>query len=125
MDNLTTLYTVALPDETARVGMITRHIQAAPAPLNTANVQRLADATAQFSGADLKRTTEDAKALYAFDRVGGSVKPVSEYFVHAAEVVRASKVKYAEAEARANAARPARPVWFNPFSASEAAGDAS
>ena len=86
-------------------------------PLNEADVDRIVASTKEFTGADLKRTVEDGKALYAFDRVSG--KPVTDitgYYCAAAESVRTSKQKYAEAAARANAAHPSRPAWFNPYS---------
>jgi AAA+ superfamily predicted ATPase len=106
-----------LPDESARAGILERHIGATPTPLSEANVERIVESTDGFTGADLKRTVEDAKALYAFDRVAGSgVKDATEYYLAAAQTVRASKEKYLEAEARANASRPSRPVWFNPDS---------
>lgn len=37
-------------------------------------------------------------------------------YIAAAKTVGANKEKYAEAEARANATRPERPVWFHPYS---------
>jgi cytidylate kinase len=106
-----------LPDDSARASILAQHLAAAPAPFQDADMPRLAAATEGFTGADLKRTVEDGKALYAFDLVAGlPAKPISDYFHGAADAVRASKVKYAEAEARANANRPSRPVWFNPYS---------
>src|SRR5687768_10811445 len=95
-----------LPDESARSGILAQHLRAAPKPLDQANVPQIVNATAEFTGADLKRTVEDGKSLCAFDLVSGApLKPVSEYFVDAALAVRTSKEKYAEAEARANANR--------------------
>jgi transitional endoplasmic reticulum ATPase len=106
-----------LPDDAARSAILSQHLSAAPAPLCDALIPSIVDATAEFTGADLKRTVEDGKALYAFDLVSSAaVEPVTAYFVRAAESVRASKEKYAQAEARANANRPTRPVWFNPYS---------
>ena len=113
-----------LPDEAARAGILERHLAASPAPLCEAHIPLLLDATEEFTGADLKRTVEDAKALYAFDRAGGhAIKPITEYFRQAATTVRASKERYAAAEARANATRPTRPVWFNPYSHTFGDGD--
>ncbi|MCA9073022.1 MAG: ATP-binding protein, partial [Planctomycetaceae bacterium] len=106
-----------LPDESARSAILQQHIETAPAPLNGAEISQIVQATDGFTGADLKRTLEDGKALYAFDRVAGvEIKPATEYYVAAAETVGANKDKYMEAEARANASRPTRPVWFNPYS---------
>ena len=39
----------------------------------------------------------------------------SEYFLEAMDAVRASKAKYAEAEAHASAVRPIRPSYFYPY----------
>ena len=88
--------------------------------MNSVDVSQIVASTEGFTGADLKRTVEDGKALYAFDRVAGNgVKDVTDYYLAAAQTVREGKEKYAEAEARANATRPTRPVWFNPYSHSE------
>ena len=106
-----------LPDDEARADILQQHLAGLPAPLCDALVPDVVAATDSFTGADLRRLVEDAKALYAFDLV--NIQPtenVTRYFVAAADTVRASKQKYAEAEARANANRPTRPVWFNPYS---------
>ena len=82
------------------------HFGPAPPPLNDADVERMVESTQDFTGADLKRTFEDGKALYAFDRVAGKrMKGVTDYFLTAAATVRVSKEKYAAAASRANAAR--------------------
>lgn len=106
-----------LPDEAARAAIVEQHLVVAPPPLNDADVAQIASTTDGFTGADLKRTVEDGKALYAFARVSGTDhKSVTDYYVAAAEAVRTSKQKYEEAVTRANAARPSRPAWFNPYS---------
>jgi transitional endoplasmic reticulum ATPase len=106
-----------LPDENARAEIVQQHLKSLPGPLCDANVPQVVSATETFTGADLRRLVEDAKALYAFDLVtNGSTQEVTQYFVKAADGIRASKEKYAEAEARANANRPSRPVWFKPYS---------
>jgi predicted AAA+ superfamily ATPase len=113
-----------LPDEAARAGILKQFLSVAPPPLPTANVPHLVEATEGFTGADLKRLVEDGKALYAFDRAAGNgLAPITEYLLAAADTVRSSKERYAEAEARANARRPARPVWFNPYSYVEDGAD--
>jgi hypothetical protein len=82
--------------------------------MGTVDVERLADATEQLSGADLKRVVEDGKLLYAFDRAkGDTLRPVTEYLLEALETVRANKARYAEAEASARARHPARPAYFD------------
>ncbi|HEX3449905.1 MAG TPA: hypothetical protein VHS97_16745, partial [Isosphaeraceae bacterium] len=64
--------------------------------------------------ADLKRVIDDGKALYAFDRAAGRpIQPITDYFLAAIETVRANKLRYAKAEARARANRPPRPPWFD------------
>jgi ATP-dependent 26S proteasome regulatory subunit len=109
-----------LPDESARTGIVRQLVDAVPTPLNEANVERIVELTDGFSGADLKRTIEDGKALYAYDRVAGTDgKPITGYFRAAAEAVRVSKKKYAEAEARASAQHSGRPAWFHPCSSDE------
>lgn len=109
-----------LPDESARKVIIEQHVSAAPSPLNTVDVPSLVEATKEFTGADLKRTIQDAKALYAYERVSGdSQTPITEHYLAAANMVRGSKEKYEQAVARANEAHPARPAWFSPFSYSE------
>ncbi len=106
-----------LPDEAARAAIVEQHLVVAPLPLNDADVAQIASTTDGFTGADLKRTVEDGKALYAFARVNGTDhKSVTDYYLAAAEAVRTSKQKYDEAITRANAARPSRPAWFNPYS---------
>jgi len=106
-----------LPDMAARARILERHVGATPPPLNAAQIAPLAESTAEFSGADLRRVVEDGKALYAFDRAAGNgLKPITEYFLSAADTLRSSKERYAEAEARANLSRPSRPVWFHPYS---------
>jgi ATP-dependent 26S proteasome regulatory subunit len=106
-----------LPDEAARERILSRQIASMPLPLRDARVTRIVEATSDFTGADLKRLAEDAKLLYAFDRAStGEARPVTDYFLAAADTVRQSKSKYAEAAARTSAVRPTRPVWFNPDS---------
>ena len=106
-----------LPNDDARSDILVQHLKTAPTPLDKAVIPQLVGLTDGFTGADLKRTIEDGKALYAFDVIGRQpVKPPTEYFLAAAETVRISKQRYAAAEARANANRPSRPVWFNPYS---------
>jgi ATP-dependent 26S proteasome regulatory subunit len=106
-----------LPDHEARSAILEQFLASAPPPLRDADAPRLVEATEGFTGADLKRLVEDGKALYAFDRAAGNgVSPITEYLLAAADSVRSSKKRYADAEARTNALRPGRPVWFNPFS---------
>jgi hypothetical protein len=69
----------------------------------------LADLTAGFTGADLKRLAEDGKLLLAQDRVQKHpLRPSTDYFLQAIETVRANKARYAEVEAHARRQRPIR-----------------
>ena len=105
-----------LPDEAARRAILAQHIQKTPKPLSEVNLEAIVSATDGFTGADLKRTVDDGKALYAFDRVNGApIEAMEHYYRAAADLVRQGKDRYAEAAARANAAHPSRPAWFNPY----------
>lgn len=77
----------------------------------------LVEATAGFTGADLKRLIDDGKNLFAHDQVRGlPLRPATAYFLSAVGTVRENKARYAQAEARARMQRPARPVYFDqPF----------
>jgi tRNA A37 threonylcarbamoyladenosine biosynthesis protein TsaE len=105
-----------LPNEAARAAILEDLIATLPESLRLIDVGRLAAATESFSGADLKRVVDDGKGLLAFDRVAGTeLKPLTEYFLAAVNLVRDSQQKYAAAEERARSLRPARPAWFNPY----------
>jgi predicted AAA+ superfamily ATPase len=105
-----------LPDEAARRAILAEQLQAVPEPLGDVDLDRLAAAAGDFTGADLKRVVEDAKALYAFDQVRQlDARPISDYYLQAIVCVRENKERYAQAEARARVNRPVRPVWFQPF----------
>jgi ATP-dependent 26S proteasome regulatory subunit len=110
-----------LPDPRARTQILSEHLQDLPQVLRDADVPRLVAATEGFTGADLKRTVEDGKAIYAYDIAKGvEVQPTTEYFMRAVEAVRENKERYAEAEAQA-ALRPKSPVsgWISSFVASQ------
>ncbi len=105
-----------LPDHAARAAILEQQLRRVPPPLDQADVPQIAAATGGFTGADLKRLVEDGKALYAIDRVAGQDgRSMTDHCLAAAQAVRASKDKYEQAVARANAAHPARPPWFNPY----------
>jgi ATP-dependent 26S proteasome regulatory subunit len=108
-----------LPDEAARTAILEQLIARLGPPFNALEIDRLVDATADFTGADLKRLLDDGKNLYAFDRARKQpLRPVSDYFLMAVETVRDNKNKYAEAEARARQQRPARPAFYDQASMS-------
>ena len=112
-----------LPDEIGREAILRDFSRDLPDALRGYDLGALLPATEGMTGADLKRLTEDAKLLFAFDVARKqATKPATEYFLAAAQTVRANKEKYAEAEAAARAQRPSRPPWYNVhFAMAEAA----
>ena len=103
-----------LPDEAARASILEQIFEAQPAPFAAVNISQLVDATPGFTGADLKRLVDDGKNLLAYDSVQGiPLQPVTEYFLRAVATVSENKQRYADAEARARAMRPARPVYYD------------
>jgi SpoVK/Ycf46/Vps4 family AAA+-type ATPase len=93
-----------LPDAAARAAILRRQFTGLPPALAEADAGQVAALTDGFTGADLKRLAEDAKALLAHDRVSGRpVRGATAYFESAMETVVANKRRYAEAEA---ASRP-------------------
>ncbi len=93
-----------LPDTAARAAILRRQLAGLPPALADADAGQVAALTDGFTGADLKRLAEDAKALLAHDRVNGRpVRPATAYFEAAIETVVANKRRYAEAEAAARA----------------------
>ena len=110
-----------LPDTAARTQILSGHLEVLPEEIRTVDVPRLIAATEGFTGADLKRAVEDAKAIYAYDK-SRQVKlgPTTEYFLRAVESVRENKAHYAAAEAQA-ALRPKNPLasFMNSFVTTE------
>ena len=103
-----------MPDEEARAAILGAHCAGLPAMMGPIDVSRVAAATEGLSGADLKRLVEDGKILYAYDRSRDvPTRRADDYLLSAVETVRANKERYAEAEARARANRPARPAFFD------------
>ena len=95
-----------LPDVDARREILTQQIASLPPEVRLANLDGLMAATDGFTGADLKRTIEDAKAIFAYDKsTGAKARPLNDYFLQAVEAVKENKKCYAEAEAHA-AMRP-------------------
>jgi ATP-dependent 26S proteasome regulatory subunit len=89
-----------LPDTQARVEILGQHIATLPAQLRNVDKEVLCSAMGDFTGADIKRTIEDGKAIYAFDRSrNADIKSPTEYFMQAATAVAENKKRYAEAEA--------------------------
>ncbi len=102
-----------LPDEAARRSILEDSVATLPATLRDIDLSAVVEATEDFTGADLKRTVSDAKALYAYDVSRGlAPAPMTAYALRASTVLRANRDRYATAESRARATRPERPPWF-------------
>jgi AAA+ superfamily predicted ATPase len=89
-----------LPDADARGLILRQHLATLPADLQTVREEDAVAVTEGFTGADLKRLVEDAKALYAYDRA--SLKTPQEftaYLLTASEGLRDNKRRFAEAGA--------------------------
>jgi SpoVK/Ycf46/Vps4 family AAA+-type ATPase len=89
-----------LPDAEARGLILRQHLATLPAELQTVREEDAVAVTEGFTGADLKRLVEDAKALYAYDRA--SLKTPQEftaYLLTASEGLRDNKRRFAEAGA--------------------------
>lgn len=103
-----------LPDAAARAAILHVHVAALPESVGAVDLGHLADQTAGFTGADLKRLAEDGKLLLAQDRAQQvPLRPATEYFLQAVETVRANKARYAEAEACARRQRPIRAPHYD------------
>ena len=65
------------------------HRKNLPAELPQPDAPRLIAATDGFTGVDLKRLVEDAKAIYVYDKArGAELKPTTAFPVPRAEVTR-------------------------------------
>ena len=90
-----------LPDAQARTDILCDYLKPLPEELRGVEVPRLIEATEGFTGADLKRLVEDAKAIYAYDKAAGaSLSQVTDYFLRGVEAVKENKQHYQEAEAQ-------------------------
>lgn len=90
-----------LPNPQARTQILSDYVANLPKELKTVDMPELIAATDGFTGADLKRMVEDAKAIYAYDKSkGAELGPVTEYFLKAIESMRENKQHYAAAEAQ-------------------------
>jgi hypothetical protein len=99
--------------EAARLAILQQLTAPLGPPFDALEIPRLMDATAGFTGADLKRLPDDGKNLYAFDRAKGhALRPATDYFLAAIETVKDNKTKYAQAEAIAREQRPTRPAFY-------------
>jgi ATP-dependent 26S proteasome regulatory subunit len=104
---------MSLPDAAARLSILADLVQKLPAELQSVELDEIVAVSSGFTGADLKRTVEDGKILYAHDRaLGAKPRRMTEYFLDSAAETRRNKERYAAAEARASAVRSARAPWF-------------
>jgi predicted AAA+ superfamily ATPase len=103
-----------LPDAAARARLLETHTRPLPPELTGYNQEQVLSATDGFTGADIKRLVEDAKALYAFDRANGpTLRTANEYFIEAANAVRENKERYDKAEAASQGkAQRTRPYFY-------------
>ena len=101
-----------LPNAAGRRTILERQLEQAGNVLTVDDCDSVIAATEGFTGADLKRLVEDAKGLFAFDRVNsGETADSNEYLLRAAEAVALNKKRYAEAETGARGKyKPANPV---------------
>ena len=88
----------SLPDLPAREEILKRKLADAPADLAAIDLQQLVLATEGFTGADLDPVVADGKKLYVADKLRGvTLRPVTAYFLRAADEVRKNKTRYAQA----------------------------
>ena len=88
-----------LPDAEARTDILSKQIAGIPEELRQVDMAGLAAATDGFTGADLKRLVEDAKAIYAYGKAGQvELQEPTHYFLKAAHGVRQNKERFARAE---------------------------
>jgi transitional endoplasmic reticulum ATPase len=93
-----------MPNAEARGRILDRVTAGLPGELRNIDRTSIVGVTEGFTGADVKRLVEDAKSLFAFDRVQQSaVRPATEYFAEAAVSVRENKQRYQAAEEAAHA----------------------
>jgi ATP-dependent 26S proteasome regulatory subunit len=90
----------ALPDVEALAAILRERLANVPPPIGSVDVEKLAAASRGLTGADLKSVVDDAKLVFAHDRVvGNPVAPVEQYFLDAIETVRANRRKYSTSRA--------------------------
>jgi transitional endoplasmic reticulum ATPase len=114
-----------LPGLEARSAILKEHIEKLPAELRPAEVEPLVPLTDGFTGADLKRTVEDAKAIFAYQKAcGQESESALAYYLQAVEAVRQNKARYEEALAGAKKSKNT-PPGFNDFIFSQVLGNAN
>ena len=105
-----------LPDSAARGRLLETRSRDLPPELAGYARDKILSATEGFTGADIKRLVEDAKALYGFDRAGDrTIRTATEYLDEAATGVRENKERYDRAETAAQQKPPTRRRYFLPM----------
>ncbi|MBI2844492.1 MAG: ATP-binding protein [Armatimonadetes bacterium] len=103
-----------MPNDQAREEILEHWMAKLPESLQSVDLRRVVAATEDFTGADLRRLTEDAKNICAYDRASGrQLLPPTEYFLLAAEAVRENQEKREQAEAHIQPSSEARPRYFH------------
>ena len=88
-----------LPSPDARRAILADRLASPPPVIGPVDIDLLVSATEGFTGADLKRLVDDAKLLFARDRVAGVLPTAADdYFLAAVSTIRANRQMYAEAE---------------------------
>jgi predicted AAA+ superfamily ATPase len=84
-----------LPDVEARSAILRDRLAGLPDPLGTADVEKIASASHGLTGADLKNVVDDAKLLFASDKIQQNpLPPIGDYFLRAIRTVRANRRRY-------------------------------
>jgi SpoVK/Ycf46/Vps4 family AAA+-type ATPase len=85
----------SLPDAKARFAILRDRLEKLPIPFKEADLERVSSASHGLTGADLRNVVDDAKLLFASDRVSGKpLAKVDEYLLQAIEAVRGNRRKY-------------------------------
>jgi transitional endoplasmic reticulum ATPase len=85
-----------LPDEAARASIIQEKLAALPEPLRKADAAAIAAASRGMTGADIKAMVDDAKLVFAHERVSGrGQRKVEDYFLEAIRAIALHKKLYA------------------------------
>jgi transitional endoplasmic reticulum ATPase len=85
-----------LPDEAARASIIREKLAALPEPLRKADAMAIAAASRGMTGADIKAMVDDAKLVFAHERVSGrGPRKVEDYFLEAIRAITLHKKLYA------------------------------
>jgi transitional endoplasmic reticulum ATPase len=84
-----------LPDVKARAAILAEKLSRLPPAIGAADIAALASASQGLTGADLQAVVEDAKLLFAHDKMRGHpLRPAEEYYLEAIKTVRANRRNY-------------------------------